>query len=80
MKAFLYNVDSSLSKSWSPGAGRGNNRESVYIEEKNCFPVPANQFQSNFVQIILGVKEIQNWLNKELSLFQRVSAKISGII
>jgi hypothetical protein len=27
MKAFWYNVDSSFLKSWSPGVGRGHNRE-----------------------------------------------------
>ena len=32
MKAFWYNVDSSLYKPWSPGVGRGHNRENyIYI-------------------------------------------------
>jgi hypothetical protein len=43
MKAFLYNADSSFLKSWSPGVGRGHNRENhifsyVFIEKKKSSP------------------------------------------
>ena len=32
MKAFLYNVDSEWFTSWSPGVGRGHNRENhIYM-------------------------------------------------
>jgi hypothetical protein len=58
MKAFWYNVDSSLYKSWSLEVGIGHNRETtftcVYIEKKSSTPEPAGQFQSNLVQIVLG--------------------------
>jgi hypothetical protein len=58
MKAFWYNVNSSLLKSLSPGVRRGHNKENhIYMClycEKSSSPEPASQFQSNLVQIILG--------------------------
>jgi hypothetical protein len=61
MQTFWYNVDSELFTSWSPGVGRGYNRENhIYICLYICLywkkssPEPAGQYQSNLVQIILG--------------------------
>jgi hypothetical protein len=58
MQTFWYNVDSELFTSWSPGVGRGHNRENhIYIclyWKQSSSPEPAGQFQSNLVQIILG--------------------------
>jgi hypothetical protein len=58
MKVFRYNIDSTVFKSWSPGVGRGHNRENhihlcLYRKNKSS-PEPARPFQSNFLQIILG--------------------------
>jgi hypothetical protein len=63
LKSFWYNVDSSLYKSRSPGVGRGKNKENhiytcLYWKKKSSPPEPASQFQSNFVQSILGWKEL----------------------
>jgi hypothetical protein len=57
MKTFWYNVDSELFTSWSPGVGRGHNRENhnyICLWKKSSSPETAGQFQSSLVQIILG--------------------------
>jgi hypothetical protein len=74
MKAFWYNVNSSLFKSWSPGVRRGHNKKNhMYMclhWKQSSSPQPASQFQSNLVQIILGWKELKIVQKKGQVLFQ----------
>jgi hypothetical protein len=75
MKAFCYNADSRLFKSWSLVIGRGHNREHhifmcLYIFLKSS-PELADQFQSNSKTIYLSVKDILNCSNKGAGPLQR---------
>jgi hypothetical protein len=73
MKASWYNVDSNLYKSWSLKVGRGFNRENhtyMCLYSKKSSPEPAGQFQSNLVEIILGLKEFEIIQKKGQVLFQ----------
>jgi hypothetical protein len=62
MKAFSYNIDSDLFKSWSKGVSGGHNRETylhVFIFKKSFSPESVGQFQSNLVKIMIRKRKFK---------------------